>query len=364
VIEESGCQYFPPPESKGGWRWLRDDEEIRSVAGMDPEKLANVLQHQLFLYGSDSWSVAIIRRGYLVKEYATFNVLVPTRFDIWSGTKSVTGTAWGLLLEDSKTGKIPNGLQVGLNDTAYQFLPEGYPLSDKRKEKITIEHLLTMTSGIAGAGKGIIGMGTEIGYGPFEHALGKCPNRFGKGIGELIADPGTVWDYSDPAFAHLSLMFWNIMKEEMRDYLHRRVFIPIGVEELSWDVQGGSGCIGPHTNAHTGIHVSARDLARFGYLYLRRGRWLNRQIIPEWWIDLATRSSQLKNPNYGYSWWVNTSGTYWPGLPKDMYSLQGYDSNRCYVIPSLDLVVVRTGNGPSRWDESHMISGVVKAVLN
>lgn len=57
------------------------------------------------------------------------------------------------------------------------------------------------------------------------------------------------------------------MKQEMSDYMKERVFDPIGIENLSWDVQGGSGFIGPHTNAHTGIHVSARELARFVILF-------------------------------------------------------------------------------------------------
>ena len=64
-----------------------------------------------------------------------------------------------------------------------------------------------------------------------------------------------------PVFAHLPLIFSNVMKQEMSDYMKERVFDPIGIGNLSWDVQGGSGFIGPYTNAHTGIHVSARELA-------------------------------------------------------------------------------------------------------
>ena len=91
----------------------------------------------------------------------------------------------------------------------------------------------------------------------------------------------------------------------------------IGIEALSWDMQGGSGCIGPHTNAHTGIHISARELARFGYLALRQGLWRGEQVLPAWWMETATRSSQGLNPAYGYTWWVNTSGSQWPGLPQE-----------------------------------------------
>ena len=356
--------YYPPPESRGGWRWIEKPKEARTVAGIDPEKLNLVRQIHEFLYGGDSWSVVIIRHGYLVKEFYTFNVLVPTRFDIWSGTKSFTGTAWGLLLDDSRRGRLPHSQQVDLDSPAYAYIPEGYPLTDPRKEHITMRHLLTMTSGIPGEKIGIHGNPTTTENGPFEHALGRCPNRYGKWADKLLAEPGICWDYSDPAIAHLSLAFWNIMKQEMSDYLKERIFDPIGIENLSWDIQGGSGFIGPHTNAHTGIHVSARELARFGYLMLRRGTWNGKQLIPEWWIDLATKSSQVFNPSYGYTWWVNTTGTCWPKIPPDAFALSGYRSNRCYIIPSLDLVVARTGSGPPSWDEQEFIEGIVSAIIH
>ena len=176
-----------------------------------------------------------------------------------------------------------------------------------------------------------------------------------------MAHPGNHWEYSDPAIAHLALAFAQITKQEMHAYLQEQVFEKIGIENLSWDVQGGSGFIGPHTNAHTGIHISGRELARFGYLYLRRGKWQGEQIIPHSWVDLSTKTSQEFNPAYGYTWWVNTTGARWPNLPRDMYALEGYRSNRCYVIPSQDLVVARIGSGPPTWDEEGLIGSIVSA---
>lgn len=147
----------------------------------------------------------------------------------------------------------------------------------------------------------------------------------------------------------------------MHDYVKARLFDPIGIEQASWDVLGGSGCLGPHTNAHVGLHISARELARFGYLALHQGAWNGEQLIPQWWMKLATQSSQKLNPDYGYTWWVNSNGTHLPGLTNDMFALEGHCCNRCYVIPSLDLVVVRVGSGPARWNEQDFISGVIDA---
>ena len=355
--------YYPPPESQGGWRYLTEPDEVRTLARMDPTRLDEVQQMQDFACGGDSWGIVIVRHGYLVRELYTYNVLVPTRFDVWSGTKSFTGTAWGLLLEDSHQNRLPHGQHVELDSPAYAFVPEGHPLTDPRKERITVRHLLTMTSGIPGEASSIIGIPTATKHGPFEHALGRCPNRYGRWADRLVAEPGTHWEYSDPAFAHLALAFANIVGQEMSDCLKERVLDPIGIENLSWDVQGGSGFIGPHTNAHTGVHVSARELARLGYLMLHDGVWAGQQLLPRWWIDLATQTSQDLNPSYGYTWWVNTRGTHWPGLPTDTFALEGYRSNRCYVAPSLDLVVARVGSGPPYWDELKLIGDVIKAVV-
>src|SRR5690349_22227001 len=175
--------YYPPPESQGGWRWLTDAHAIREQAGMDAAKLDQAMQLQEWLYGGDSWGIVIIRHGYLVHEHYTFNVLIPTRFDIWSCTKTFTGTAWGLLLDDSRSGRLP--VAVGLDSRAYDFIPEGLPLSDPDKAYITIRHLLTMISGLKGENWGIAGIPTPTGSGPFEQELGRCSNRLGKWVDRL-----------------------------------------------------------------------------------------------------------------------------------------------------------------------------------
>jgi len=340
---------------------LYEADEIRGIAGMDPEKLERLKEAQDFLCGGDSWSAVVIKNGWLVAEMNSFNVLSHTRFDIWSGTKSFTGTAFGLLLNDF--AKTDQKINFDLESCAYQFIPEGYPLSDPKKEKIKIKHLLSMTSGIPGESANAFGAPTTIRNGPFEHAFGRCPNRYGKWVARLHSEPGTRWDYSDPAMCHLSVIFTNVAGRRMDEYLTERVIGPIGVESFTWDVQGGSGFIGPYTNAHTGVHMSARELARFGYLMLRGGAWDGREIVPAGWIDAATRSSQELNPNYGYTWWVNTAGTCWPYLPTDAFALMGYRSNKCYVIPSLDLVVARVGSGPVSWNEQTFIGGIAGAVI-
>ena len=355
-------QHFPLSESDGGWRLL-DKEIDKSVASnINYEQLNQAIEEYKLFFDNVASGVIVIKDGLLVKEHYSFMTLPGSRFDVWSCTKSFTGIAWGLLLEESKNGTLPNNIQVNLDSFAYSFLPESFKITDKRKEKITIGHLLSMTSGIPGENQLVFGIPPRDNNGPFEHALGYQENRYGYKTDKLISEPGTFWDYSDPAIAHLSILFKIIMRREMHEYMQDKVFSRIGIENASWDVHGGGPFIGPHTSAHVGLHISARELARFGYLLMQNGKWGDDQIIPSIWVDKATKPSQTLNPEYGFTFWVNTHETRWPGLPKDMFSLEGYNSNRCYVIPSKELVVVRVGSGPNQWNEQLFVRQILKAI--
>ncbi len=338
--------YYPPPESAGGWRRCKNDEEVRKLVGMDPQALDQVGRVTEALYGGP-WVLLVIRHGYLVREWFGVPAMPQTTYDLWSSTKSATGIAYGLLLDDSRNHRLPHNAQIDLDSKAYSFIPEGYPLTDPRKANITIRQLLTMTSGIPGEGHGLVGLQVTPGGGEFEIALGRQQDRLGASAAKLYAAPGEGWDYSDAAFSHLSLIFKHVTGQEIGDVMKTRVFRPIGIENSSWDLEGGGGNIGPHTNAHSGLHLTGRDFARLGYLLLHEGAWKGKQIVPKWWIDLATKSSQSLNPSYGYTFWVNTDGKLFPGVPKDAFAFMGYATNRCYVVPSLDLVVVRLGYGPT-----------------
>jgi CubicO group peptidase (beta-lactamase class C family) len=354
--------YFPPAESAGGWRRAQTEAELWSLAGLNPERLRLVEEKQRSLYAGP-WAIIIVRHGYLAQEWYAVPTLPATTFDVWSCTKSATGLAYGMLLEDSRRHRLPQDAQIGLDSPAYRFVPEGQPLSDLRKEAITLRHLLSMTSGIPGEDHGLIGLAVAPGGGEYEIALGREANRFGHSAARLLGEPGTVWDYSDAAFAHLSLIFAHASGQEIADYMQARVFQPAGIENVGWDRQGGAGHIGPHTNAHSGLRLSARDFARLGYLCLRRGRWQEQQIVPAAWLEQATRSSQELNSDYGYTFWTNSKGSLWPGVPRDAFAFKGFASNRCYIVPSLDLVVVRVGYSPAGWPEGALLPAVAAAIV-
>ena len=143
------------------------------LAGMDIDKLppARAWNEQFPVLRA----VVIIRRGYLVAEWYANGARPDTAFNIHSCTKSFTGTAYGLLFEDSRQGRPPVPSGIDLDTPAYPHIPAGYPLTDPRKERITLRHLLSMSSGIPGESTGIFGVVTEAGVNPFEAALGRFP---------------------------------------------------------------------------------------------------------------------------------------------------------------------------------------------
>jgi CubicO group peptidase (beta-lactamase class C family) len=356
--------YYPPPESQGGWRRADEPDAARALAGLDLARLqAGREWNRRFGVAT---SLVIIRRGYLVAEWHEHGADASTTFNIHSCSKSFTGTAYGILLELARRGEYAG---VDLDTFAYEYIPEGYPLTDPAKEQITLRHLLSMSSNIPGENAGLYGVQTAAGVNPFDAALGHRPiNQARRGpagdlwAGQLTGRPGTRWEYSDPAFGHLALAFRHITGEELTSFMAARVFDPIGLEHLTWDTMGiDDGGTGVHTMPYSGVHVTARELARFGYLMLRRGRWAGRELVPGWWLDLCSVTSQKMNPRYGLTWWVNTAGTLWPAAPRDAFTALGYNTNMCAVIPSLDMVVVRTGLGPT--DSAEDITGPLYEVI-
>jgi len=115
------------------------------------------------------------------------------------------------------------------------------------------------------------------------------------------------------------------------------------------------------------FRCSARDFARLGYLWLRRGSWGKRQLVPEEWMKQRLHASAPRRQrpvNYGYTFWIQDELS---GVPADAFGSRGHNINDCYVIPSLGLVIARMGNDdPPREQRDafvrDLIAGVVKAV--
>jgi len=272
----------------------------------------------------------VIRHGYVVAEWGE-----TTRVDMtFSVTKSFLSTVVGLMWQ--------KGLIRDVTDLVKDYRPPGDPAAffeGEHNAKITWEHLLRQTSDWQGTLWGKPDWADRPEGQPREWANRK------------LREPGTFYKYNDVCVNVLALAALHVVRRPLPEVLRDEVMEPIGASstwrwhgyENSWidldgrRVQSMTG--GGHWGG--GLFISARDMARFGYLFLRNGKWKDRQIVSQKWIDMA-RSPGPANQGYGYmNWFLNSSAKpAFPSAPPSAVTFQGNGSNIIYIDWQNDLVVV------------------------
>jgi CubicO group peptidase (beta-lactamase class C family) len=172
--------------------------------------------------------------------------------------------------------------------------------------------------------------------------------------------PGTFWYYNNWDFNVLGTVFRQLTGADIFEALKTRIADPIGMEDF--DLRTATYDRAPES-IHPGywFRISARDFARFGHLYLRGGRWRDRQIVPKAWVEESTRSYSVAEPSvtksgYGLMWWIATRSE--RGIHVGSYTASGTGGQRLTVMPDVDTVVVNLMNtdvdgpriGSSDWD--------------
>ncbi|MBD3190570.1 MAG: serine hydrolase [Candidatus Heimdallarchaeota archaeon] len=305
LSKSSTRDYWPTD----GWETSSPEEQM-----MDSEKLANLLAHieeeQLFID-----SVLIIRHGYLVEEQYYHNYTRNKLHQVWSVTKSFTSALIGIAKEEG---------YLTLDQKVLDFFPErNFSHVDARKQAITIEHLLTMTSGLDWPGEGIMG-GVWI---PSEDPVEFVLNR------TMEHNPGEVFTYNSGATHVLSAILQKVTGKTTLAYAQEKLFEPLGMGNLTWDQDQ----LGIYFGGH-GLALTPRDMARFGYLYLNNGTWEEeQQLVPRTWVNQSTsKNIQVDEAtDYGYLWWLYPE--------RGLYAAQGFLGQRIFVFPEYDLLVVFTG---------------------
>jgi CubicO group peptidase (beta-lactamase class C family) len=182
--------------------------------------------------------------------------------------------------------------------------------------------------------------------------------------------PGTFWFYNNWDFNALGTIFEMRTHRSIGDAFYERIARPIGMQDFKpSDVYYMPGPLSIHRAYH--FEISARDLARFGVLYLNRGRWRDGQIVPAEWVDRSSHASEMvsfngvqagagvKSGGYEYLWWVEVDGVHFPGVtvPPGTFSARGAGGHLLVIVPAMQLVVVhRFDNEP--------VSHEVRAVLD
>lgn len=338
VTSESSppTDYFPPSESQGDWRSLlppngvpnaSQKQAIREKCGVDWDALRSVWEYTRKAGGNSGFLV--IRRGYIVGEWY-HGCDRSTTYNIYSSSKSYMTAAFGILLGDVQAGQLPDHRELNLETKVVnkEYLPEAMPLTDPRKANISLRHLLTMTAGFAAK--------SPPKEAPLEWTFGKVP---GSPMEQLAAEPGTKFYYSNGGAAHLLPLFHRIAGRDLFPYLNERMFEPIGLRNIRWLQIGGNGQLGPYSQGYSGVLTTAREHARFCHLALHRGRWNDRQIVPEEYYDFAWQPT-APEPEYGGMWWIYR-------VPELVVWTRGARKNNGYVVPSKDLIFVRVGDATS-----------------
>ena len=332
--------YYPPP---GDWQ-----RKAPAEAGFDEQLLGNAIAFaktqgstvprdfstQVETFGAilgplpkerGESSLVVVRHGYIVAEYGDTDRVDPT----YSVAKSFLSTLLGLAIDRGLIKKIEDPVGSYITDGGY---------SSAHNSKITWQHHAQQTSEWEG-----------VMWGKPHDFLGQ--KEFGRGARRprALKEPGAFYEYNDVRINRFSLSLLRIWRKPLPQVLKDEVMDPIGASS-TWQYHGYvnsdviiDGRVMKSVSGGTrwggGLWISARDLARFGYLFLRKGRWGDRQIVSEKWVEAATTPSVV-GPDYGYLWWLNTERKQWRDAPARSFAALGYGSNTVWVDPEHDLVIV------------------------
>ncbi len=284
----------------------------------------------------------VLRSGCIVAEWGDL-----ARVDLtFSATKSYIATLAGLAVD--------RGLIRNVNDRVSDYVHDD-TFASSHNGTITWRHLLQQTSEWEGTlfdKPDTVDWNRQIDDSP-------TPARTGR------QQPGDFWEYNDVRVNATSLALMRVWGEPLPEVLRREVMEPIGASD-TWEWHGyrnsyvdldGQRVQSVSGGAHWGggLWINTFDHARFGLLYLRRGRWEGRQIISESWIDEMTQPCEL-NPVYGYLWWLNTvHARYGARASEKTFAASGAGGNAVVIEPERDLVIV------TRWCAD--VPGVVDRVV-
>jgi CubicO group peptidase (beta-lactamase class C family) len=307
----------------------------------------------------------IIKNGFIVAEWGS-----PERVDLtFSVAKSFLSTVTGLAVEEGLIKSVhdkvhpymapiipydPNRLSTNKSDVVNQ--PDVIELFDTdHNKKITWEHLLRQSSDWEGTlwGKPDWADRPE---GPSAEWKTRKRN-----------EPGTVYKYNDTRVNVLALAVLNVWRKPLPVVLKEKVMDPIGASgtwrwtgyENSWVVMDGALVQSVSGGSHWGggMFISAYDQARFGYLTLRKGKWKQKQIVPESWITLSATPGPA-NSTYGFmNYFLNTDGKEYPSAPATAFAHIGAGTNMIYVDRENDLVIV------ARWIDGRSLDGLIEKVI-
>ena len=267
--------------------------------------------------GLEFHSIMILRHGHVVAEGWWAPFASELKHTLYSLSKSFTSTAIGMAVADGK---------LSVEDNVLSFFPEYKPAEvSENLTNLKIKHLLTMTTGHEQGSMGAMLAASD----------GNWPKAFL--AQEVRYEPGTRFLYNTGATYMLSAILQKITGQTLFDFLTERLFQPLAIENADWEADPQ----GINTGGY-GLRVKTEDIAKFGQFYLQKGKWKGVQLLPEAWIEEATKKQT--NSQDGDSDWSQGYGyQFWRCKPEPgFYRGDGAFGQYCIVIPQKDAVIAMT----------------------
>ena len=241
--------------------------------------------------------------------------------------KSITGMAIGMLIEEEK---------LKLDENIYDIFPDHINAFSKIfRPVITVENLLTMTSGVTFNESGIVS-GNDW--------LGSFLNA------SVNGKPGTEFQYNSLNTYVLSAIVTKRTGETLTEYLTPRLFDPLGITKYYWET-----CPKGITKGGWGLFLCAEDMAKLGQLYLQRGKWNGQQLVSEYWIEISTaRHLKTQNGTYGYGYQL------WMEQRPGSFEYNGMLGQNVIIYPDMDMVLITNAGNKEMFQDCIMLNIIRK----
>jgi CubicO group peptidase (beta-lactamase class C family) len=320
--------------------------------GMDYVKLEEALAYAIDP-NTYTEGVMIVRKGYIVGEAYVGRFTIDSRHASWSAAKSFTSALIGIA--------VGKGLIGSIEDNVCQYFDE-WDCSDQTdmRSRIRIRHLLTLTSGLQWSEDWSGGLLSLLNDSVFMFLAPDSIQYVLRKPG--MNEPGTHFNYSTGDPALLSGIIERVSGMTAYAFALENLFEPIGIPAVQWKSDRAG-----HTRTYAEIHATVREYAKFVYLYLRKGQWEDRQIVPKNWVEESTSPASGLVNWYAYLWHVNLPvrlAAEDSVIPDDGFMAEGILGQQLFVIPSRDLVIVRVATelGSTEWDAVEFLTLVLNAI--
>ncbi|MFK7865456.1 MAG: serine hydrolase domain-containing protein [Pseudohongiellaceae bacterium] len=298
----------------------------------------------------DTLSLLVVYKGEIIHERYAPGIEMTTRTRTWSTAKSIASALIGMLVDD---GRLALDEPLG-----FDWYPENRSSETDPRQNITLRHVLNMSSGL----ETIDNRGMEYATGSGLSYWAGASSVAGARSRALIREPGSYWDYEN----YDTLLGVYAMKRALggekayAEFPRKALLDKIGMRNTLVSTDRFGDFI-----LSSQVYTNARDLARFGLLYLNGGIWNGERLLSEEWIEFSHTPAPAtvgRGSHYGGQFWLVPEGR--DDVPKDAYSTNGNRGQYTIIVPSEDLVVVRRGldygrQGFSNWD---LTREVLKAI--